>query len=52
MITSLTSKLFRKSMIFLLLWLDVKTRPGLPPPFRKFKYDTLKVEHKAHGAKV
>lgn len=31
---------------------DVKTRPGLPPPFRKFKYDTLKVEHKAHGAKT
>lgn len=31
---------------------DVKTRSGLPPPFKKFQYDTLKIEHKAHGAKT
>ena len=23
----------------------------MPPPFRKFAYDTLKIEHQAHGAK-
>jgi len=26
--------------------------PGLPPPFRKYDYDTLKIEHQAHGAKT
>ncbi|XP_071812028.1 UPF0538 protein C2orf76 homolog [Apostichopus japonicus] len=31
---------------------DIKTRSGLPPPFRNFKYDTLKIEHKPHGAKT
>ncbi|KAJ8024457.1 UPF0538 protein C2orf76-like [Holothuria leucospilota] len=31
---------------------DVKTRSGLPPPFKKFQYDTVKIEHKAHGAKT
>ena len=25
---------------------------SLPPPFRKFCYDTLKIEHQAHGAKT
>lgn len=25
---------------------------SLPPPFRKFHYDTLKIEHQAHGAKT
>ncbi|CAH1789961.1 unnamed protein product, partial [Owenia fusiformis] len=31
---------------------DLKTKPGLPPPFRTFTFDTLKIEHKAHGAKT
>ena len=25
---------------------------SVPPPFRKVAYDTLKVEHQAHGAKT
>ncbi|VDI59933.1 Hypothetical predicted protein [Mytilus galloprovincialis] len=24
---------------------------GIPPPFKKYSYDTLKISHKAHGAK-
>lgn len=24
---------------------------NLPPPFKKFDFDTLKIEHQAHGAK-
>ncbi|XP_010778046.1 UPF0538 protein C2orf76 homolog [Notothenia coriiceps] len=31
---------------------DIATRPGLPPPFRKYAYDTMKIIHQAHGAKV
>ncbi|XP_068670195.1 UPF0538 protein C2orf76 homolog isoform X2 [Montipora capricornis] len=31
---------------------DVKKRPGVPPPFRNFAYDTMKIQHKAHGAKT
>uniref|UniRef100_A0A8C4YVW3 Chromosome 2 open reading frame 76 n=2 Tax=Gadus morhua TaxID=8049 RepID=A0A8C4YVW3_GADMO len=31
---------------------DVATRAGLPPPFKKFGYDTLKIIHQAHGAKT
>ncbi|KAM8857339.1 UPF0538 protein C2orf76 homolog [Synchiropus splendidus] len=31
---------------------DIKSRPGLPPPFRKFTYDTMKIVHQAHGAKT
>ncbi|XP_030846283.1 UPF0538 protein C2orf76 homolog [Strongylocentrotus purpuratus] len=31
---------------------DIKTRSGLPPPFRKHGYDTLKVEYKKHGSKT
>ncbi|XP_066497096.1 UPF0538 protein C2orf76 homolog isoform X2 [Hoplias malabaricus] len=31
---------------------DVSTRAGLPPPFKKFNYDTLKIIHQAHGAKT
>lgn len=31
---------------------DIVTRPGLPPPFRKYQYDTMKVIHQAHGAKT
>ncbi|XP_071480864.1 UPF0538 protein C2orf76 homolog [Diadema antillarum] len=31
---------------------DIKTRPGLPPPLRKHAYDTMKIEHKAHGSKT
>ncbi|KAL4616623.1 hypothetical protein GN956_G21912 [Arapaima gigas] len=28
------------------------TRQELPPPFRTFRYDTLKIIHQAHGAKT
>ncbi|KAM9347651.1 UPF0538 protein C2orf76 homolog [Symphorus nematophorus] len=31
---------------------DIATRPGLPPPFRKYTYDTMKIIHQAHGAKT
>lgn len=31
---------------------DIETRPGLPPPFRKYQYDTMKIIHQAHGAKT
>ncbi|CAJ1078877.1 UPF0538 protein C2orf76 homolog [Xyrichtys novacula] len=31
---------------------DITTRPGLPPPFRKHGYDTMKIVHQAHGAKT
>ncbi|KAJ3592414.1 hypothetical protein NHX12_007541 [Muraenolepis orangiensis] len=31
---------------------DVITRAGLPPPFRRFGYDTMKIIHQAHGAKT
>ncbi|CAB1328826.1 unnamed protein product [Coregonus sp. 'balchen'] len=31
---------------------DVSTRSGLPPPFKKFGYDTMKIIHQAHGAKT
>ncbi|XP_028249628.1 UPF0538 protein C2orf76 homolog [Parambassis ranga] len=31
---------------------DIATRPGLPPPFRKYAYDTMKVIHQAHGSKT
>ncbi|XP_069011284.1 UPF0538 protein C2orf76 homolog [Embiotoca jacksoni] len=31
---------------------DISTRPGLPPPFRKHPYDTMKIIHQAHGAKT
>ncbi|XP_071754750.2 UPF0538 protein C2orf76 homolog [Centroberyx gerrardi] len=31
---------------------DVATRAGLPPPFKKFGYDTMKITHQAHGAKT
>jgi len=27
------------------------TSTSLPPPFKKFEFDTLKIEHQAHGAK-
>ncbi|XP_041806983.1 UPF0538 protein C2orf76 homolog isoform X1 [Chelmon rostratus] len=30
---------------------DIATRPGLPPPFKKYAYDTMKITHQAHGAK-
>ena len=30
---------------------DLATKPGIPPPFKKYSYDTLKISHKAHGAK-
>ncbi|XP_070832809.1 UPF0538 protein C2orf76 homolog [Chaetodon trifascialis] len=31
---------------------DIATRPGLPPPFKKYSYDTMKITHQAHGAKT
>ncbi|XP_065149229.1 UPF0538 protein C2orf76 homolog [Paramisgurnus dabryanus] len=31
---------------------DALTRAGLPPPFKKFDYDTMKIIHQAHGAKA
>uniref|UniRef100_A0A3Q3LMG1 Uncharacterized protein n=1 Tax=Mastacembelus armatus TaxID=205130 RepID=A0A3Q3LMG1_9TELE len=31
---------------------DVVTRPGLPPPLKNYAYDTMKIIHQAHGAKV
>ncbi|XP_041118130.1 UPF0538 protein C2orf76 homolog isoform X2 [Polyodon spathula] len=31
---------------------DITTRPGLPPPFKKHEYDTMKIIHQAHGAKT
>uniref|UniRef100_A0A3B4H5C0 Uncharacterized protein n=2 Tax=Pundamilia nyererei TaxID=303518 RepID=A0A3B4H5C0_9CICH len=31
---------------------DIATRPGFPPPFRKYGYDTMKIIHQAHGAKT
>uniref|UniRef100_UPI0037E6F8D2 UPF0538 protein C2orf76 homolog isoform X1 n=1 Tax=Semicossyphus pulcher TaxID=241346 RepID=UPI0037E6F8D2 len=31
---------------------DIATRAGLPPPFRKYAYDTMKIVHQAHGAKT
>lgn len=30
----------------------VNSSNNLPPPFRKFHYDTLKIEHQPHGAKT
>ncbi|KAI3356601.1 hypothetical protein L3Q82_017799 [Scortum barcoo] len=30
---------------------DIATRPGLPPPFKNYAYDTMKIIHQAHGAK-
>lgn len=31
---------------------DIPIRAGLPPPFKKFGYDTMKIIHQAHGAKT
>ncbi|KAJ8415246.1 hypothetical protein AAFF_G00009440 [Aldrovandia affinis] len=31
---------------------DISIRAGLPPPFKKFAYDTMKIIHQAHGAKT
>ncbi|KAI1899392.1 hypothetical protein AGOR_G00061300 [Albula goreensis] len=31
---------------------DISSRTGLPPPFKKFSYDTMKIIHQAHGAKT
>ena len=31
---------------------DLKTKTSLPPPFRTFKYDTMKIQHKAFGSKT
>uniref|UniRef100_A0A8C7C949 Chromosome 2 open reading frame 76 n=1 Tax=Oncorhynchus kisutch TaxID=8019 RepID=A0A8C7C949_ONCKI len=31
---------------------EVSIRAGLPPPFKNFGYDTMKIIHQAHGAKT
>ncbi|XP_060086107.1 UPF0538 protein C2orf76 homolog [Ylistrum balloti] len=31
---------------------DLKTRQGIAPPFRTYKYDTFKILHQAHGSKT
>ncbi|KAM6934284.1 UPF0538 protein C2orf76 homolog [Xenentodon cancila] len=31
---------------------DITTRDGLPPPFKKHAYDTMKIIHQPHGAKT
>lgn len=31
---------------------DVSSRSGLPPPFRNYKYDTMKIIHQAHKSKT
>ncbi|KAL4222721.1 hypothetical protein ACF0H5_018762 [Mactra antiquata] len=31
---------------------EIKTRPGLPPPFRIHPYDTIKISHQPFGAKT
>ncbi|XP_023192052.1 UPF0538 protein C2orf76 homolog isoform X3 [Xiphophorus maculatus] len=31
---------------------DIATRDGLPPPFRKYGYDTMKIIHQAHSSKT
>jgi len=31
---------------------SVSSSSSLPPPFRKFAYDCLKIEHQAHGSKT
>ncbi|XP_060631417.1 UPF0538 protein C2orf76 homolog isoform X1 [Anolis sagrei] len=31
---------------------DVALRTTLPPPFKKYKYDTMKIIHQAHGSKT
>ncbi|KAM6970686.1 UPF0538 protein C2orf76 homolog [Aplochiton taeniatus] len=31
---------------------DIPTRAGVPPPFKKFGYDTMKIIHQAYGAKT
>merc|ERR1712212_1239820 len=31
---------------------SIKTRTDLPPPFRTFEYDTMKIQHQAFGAKT
>ncbi|XP_063788900.1 UPF0538 protein C2orf76 homolog isoform X1 [Pseudophryne corroboree] len=31
---------------------DIAVRDGLPPPFKKHSYDTMKIIHQAHGSKT
>lgn len=31
---------------------EITNHRNLPPPFKTFDYDTLKIEYKAHGAKT
>ncbi|XP_013394643.1 UPF0538 protein C2orf76 homolog isoform X2 [Lingula anatina] len=31
---------------------DIATCSELPPPFKKYQYDTMKILHKAHGFKT
>jgi len=30
----------------------IQKSTNLPPPFKKYEFDTLKIEHQAHGAKT
>ncbi|XP_030065226.1 UPF0538 protein C2orf76 homolog [Microcaecilia unicolor] len=30
---------------------DIPLRTGLPPPLKKYQYDTMKIIHQAHGSK-
>uniref|UniRef100_M3XPD7 Chromosome 2 open reading frame 76 n=1 Tax=Mustela putorius furo TaxID=9669 RepID=M3XPD7_MUSPF len=32
--------------------MDIPLRTSLPPPFRNYKYDKLKIVHQAHKAKT
>ncbi|XP_063285219.1 UPF0538 protein C2orf76 homolog isoform X2 [Pelobates fuscus] len=31
---------------------DIVTRAGLPPPFKTYSYDKMKIIHQAHGSKT
>ncbi|KAG2458958.1 UPF0538 protein C2orf76 homolog isoform X2 [Polypterus senegalus] len=31
---------------------EILSASGLPPPFKKFEYDTMKIIHQPHGAKT
>ncbi|KFQ65993.1 UPF0538 protein C2orf76, partial [Phaethon lepturus] len=32
--------------------IDVPSRTGLPPPFKNYNYDTMKIIHQAHKSKT
>jgi len=45
--TSITTETLLETLLA-----EVTSNSSLPPPFRKFGYDSLKIEHQAHGAKT